>query len=121
MTNTNPKKEYTIDAAGKPLGRLASEVAAILNAKNSTSFVKNTVTDISVIVKNASKIKLTGNKMKQSVHKTYSGFPGGQKVKTLAMVSEKKGFKEVLRHAVEGMLPKNKLQDKRMKNLLIEE
>jgi large subunit ribosomal protein L13 len=117
----NIKKEYTIDASGKSLGRLATEVAAILNAKNSTSFVKNKVAEIKVLVINASKVKLTGNKIKESLHKTYSGYPGGQKVKMLEMVVEKKGFKEVIRHAVEGMLPKNKLQDKRMKNLVIEE
>lgn len=114
-------KEYTFDATGKSLGRLSSEVAAVLNAKNTTSFVKNVVADIKVKVVNASKIKLTGKKLKQSVHKTYSGHPGGQKVKNLEMVAERKGFKEIIRHAVEGMLPKNKLQDKRMKNLLIEE
>ncbi len=114
-------KEYTFDASGKALGRLSSEVAAVLNAKNSTSFVKNIVADIKVKVINASKVKLTGKKLKQSVHKTYSGFPGGQKVKTLEMVSGNKGYKELIRHAVEGMLPKNKLQNEKMKNLLIEE
>jgi large subunit ribosomal protein L13 len=120
MTN-NIKKEYVIDAAGRPLGRLASEIAAILNSKNSTSFVKNKVADIKVLVTNASKVKLTGNKIKESLHKTYSGYPGGQKVKTLEMVLEKKGWGEIIKHAVEGMLPKNKLQDKKIKNLVIEE
>lgn len=121
MTNVKETKEYIIDASGKALGRLSSEVAAILNAKDSPSFAKNVVADVKVKVINASKIKLTGKKMDNSIHKTYSGHPGGQKVKTFADVVERKGYKELVRHAVEGMLPKNKLQDKRMKNLLIEE
>jgi len=121
MNTNNEKKEYIFDATGKSLGRLSSEVAAVLNAKNTTSFVKNIVLDIKVKIINAGKVKITGNKLKQSVHKTYSGYPGGQKVKALEKVAEHKGYKELIRHAVEGMLPKNKLQDKRMKNLLIEE
>ncbi len=112
---------YTIDATDKVLGRLASEVAALLNAKNSIHFVKNRVSDVTVKVTNARKIKVTGNKMKESVHKSYSGFPGGLKEMPLSYVVEKKGYTELLTHAVRGMLPKNKLQDIRMKNLTIEE
>lgn len=111
----------TVDASGKSLGRLASEVAALLNAKNSVFFVKNKVADVSVKVINASKIRVTGNKMKESVHKNFSGYPGGLKETSLAHVVEKKGFGELVLHAVHGMLPKNKLQDIRMKNLVVEE
>jgi large subunit ribosomal protein L13 len=117
MTTMN----YTIDATNKPLGRLASEVAALLNAKNSVDFVKNRVADISVKVINASKVKVTGNKMKESVHKSFSGYPSGLKERTLAYVVDNKGYSELIRHAVLGMLPKNKLQDVRMKNLVVEE
>ena len=112
---------HTIDATGKALGRVASEAAALLNAKDSVNFVKNRVADVSVKVVNASKMKVTGNKMKESVHKSYSGYPGGLKEMPLQYVVEKKGFSELLSHAVRGMLPKNKLQDIRMKNLTIEE
>lgn len=112
---------HTIDATDKVLGRLASEVAAILNAKNSIHFVKNRVADVTVKVINAGKIKVTGKKMKESVHKSYSGFPGGLKEMPLSYVVEKKGYTELLTHAVRGMLPKNKLQDIRIKNLIIEE
>ncbi|MFA6608650.1 MAG: 50S ribosomal protein L13 [Candidatus Paceibacterota bacterium] len=112
---------YTIDATDKVLGRLASEIAALLNAKNSIDFVKNRVSDVTVKVTNAGKIKVTGKKMKESVHKSYSGFPGGLKEMPLSYVVEKKGYTELLTHAVRGMLPKNKLQDIRMKNLVIEE
>lgn len=117
MTTT----QYTIDATNKTLGRLASEVAALLNAKNSVDFVKNRVADVSVKVINASKVKVTGNKMKESVHKSFSGYPGGLKEKPLAYVVEHKGYSELIKHAVLGMLPKNKLQDLRMKNLVVEE
>lgn len=116
MTNT-----HTIDASNKSLGRLASEVAALLNAKNSIDFVKNRVADVSIKVINASKVKITGNKMKESVHKSFSGYPSGLKEMPLSYVAEKKGYGELIKHAVKGMLPKNKLQDIRMKNLAIEE
>ena len=112
---------HTIDATDRSLGRVATEVAALLNAKDSVNFVKNRVADVTVKVINASKIKVTGNKMKESVHKSYSGYPGGLKEMPLHYVVEKKGFSELLSHAVRGMLPKNKLQDIRMKNLTIEE
>ncbi len=112
---------YTIDATDKALGRLASEVAALLNAKNSVNFVKNRVADVKVTVVNASKVKVTGNKMKESVHKSYSGYPGGLKERSLSYVVEKKGYGDLIKHAVKGMLPKNKLQDIRLKNLTVEE
>jgi large subunit ribosomal protein L13 len=123
MTTTTPTttQTYTVDATDKAIGRVASEAAALLNAKNSIFFVKNRVADVSVKVINASKVKITGNKMKESVHKTYSGYPGGLREMPLSYVVAKKGYSELISHAVKGMLPKNKLQDIRMKNLTIEE
>ena len=112
---------HTIDAAGRALGRVASEAAALLNGKDTITFTKNRVADVSVKVINASQIKVTGNKMKESVHKSYSGFPGGLTQMPLNYVVEKKGYSELLKHAIYGMLPKNKLQDIRIKNLTIEE
>lgn len=117
MTNNH----YTIDASNKALGRLASEVAALLNAKNNVNFVKNRVADVTVKVINASKVKVTGNKMKESVHKSFSGYPSGLKEMPLTYVVKNKGYGELIKHAVLGMLPKNKLQDIRMKNLTVEE
>ena len=121
MTNNTNIKEYTIDATNVALGRIATQVASLLNGKNTIDFVKNKVTQVKVSVVNASKIKLTGNKINDSLHKTYSGYPGGLKEKTLAHVIAKKGYGEVLVHAVSGMLPKNKLQDIRLKNLIVSE
>lgn len=114
-------KNHIIDATGKSLGRLASEVAALLNAKDSVSFVKNAVADVTVTVENASKVKVTGNKMNESVHKSYSGYPGGLKEKPLKHVVATKGYGEIIKHAVKGMLPKNKLQDIRLKNLVVKD
>ncbi len=113
--------KYTIDANGKSLGRLASEVAALLNGKNSVSFVKNKIFDVKVSVQNASKIKVTGDKMNELLHKSYSGYPGGLKELTLNKVVAKKGYSEIIKHAVYGMLPKNRLQDKKMMNLEVTE
>jgi large subunit ribosomal protein L13 len=113
--------KYTIDATGKSLGRLASEVAAILNGKNRIDFVKNKVLDESVLVTNAAKVRVTGNKMNELLHKRYSGFPGGLKELTLNKVIIRKGYAELIKHSIYGMLPKNKLQDIRMKNLEITE
>ncbi len=112
---------HTIDAKGRALGRVASEAAALLNAKDSVTFVKHRVADVSVKIINAAQIKVTGNKMKESVHKSYSGYPGGLREMPLKYVVEKKGYAELIKHAVYGMLPKNKLQDIRIKNLTIEE
>jgi large subunit ribosomal protein L13 len=117
--NITDKKTYNIDAAGKVLGRLASEIAAILLGKNTTDRAKNAVEKVLINVNNAAGIKVSGNKMKTSVHKRYTGFPSGLRLPTLVEVAAKKGYKELIRHAVEGMLPKNKLQGERMKNLII--
>lgn len=112
---------HTIDATGQSLGRLASKVAAILNAKDSVDFAKNRVIDVSVKVINASKVRVSGDKMNELLHKSYSGYPGGLTELTLATVVKHKGYAEIIRHSVYGMLPKNKLQDLRMKNLEVTE
>lgn len=113
--------KYTIDATNQSLGRIATQAASILNGKNSVTFVKNKTTDSIVEIINASKLKVTGKKMDVSTHKRYSGYPGGLVEETLSRVVSKKGYTELIRHAVEGMLPKNKLQKIRMKQLTISE
>ena len=118
------KKEITkttIDASGKTLGRLCTEIAKVLLAKNSTSFAKNFVADVVVEVTNAKKLVVTGDKMKTKTHKRFSLYPGGLKTPSWELVASKKGYGELIRHAVEGMLPKNSLSKGRMKNLKISE
>ena len=112
---------HKIDATGQSLGRIASSVAALLTNKNSVNFVKNKIEAISVEVVNAGKIKVTGNKLNELLHKRYSGYPGGLKEVTIGKVAAKKGYTELLKHSVYGMLPKNRLQDERMKNLIVTE
>jgi large subunit ribosomal protein L13 len=114
------KKEYIIDAAGKRLGRVASEAASILLGKNTTSFVKNQATDVTVKVTNAQKLDVTEKKSKETFA-TYSGYPGGLKKETLAHLGNRRGYSEVVRRVVAGMLPKNKLHKPRMKNLEVSE
>ena len=100
---------YTIDATNKTLGRLATEVATILMGKNDASFVRNAVSQNTVTVTNASKIKVTPKKLLEKTYKRYSGYPGGLTVETMGHVSARKGYREVVALAVKGMLPHNRL------------
>lgn len=113
--------EYNIDAQGKKLGRLASEVATILMGKNRPDFVRNAIPNVKVKIINAGKIFVTNKKMDQKVYKNYSGYPGGLKERSMKKVVSDKGMRESLRIAIKGMLPKNKLRDRMMKNLIIQE
>ena len=110
----------TIDAKDKTLGRVASAAAKALLGKHSASFAKNIVDGGGVTITNASKIKITGAKLKDKSYVRYSGYPGGQKEETYAMLVARQGEKEAIRRAVLGMLPKNRLQAKRIKLLTIE-
>jgi large subunit ribosomal protein L13 len=114
-------KNYKIDASGKKLGRIASEIAAILIGKNSADFQKNQVADVKVEVTNASKMDITEKKARTKVYTNYSGFPGGLKKRTLEEVSVGKGFAGVLERAVTGMIHSNKLKKIIVKNLIINE
>lgn len=119
MAENANKKEYEIDAQGKKLGRIASEAASVLMGKNRADFVRNAIPDVKVKVSNCSKISITNKKLSSKVYKTYSGYPGGLKERTMKKVVTDKGMGAALRIAVKGMLPKNKLRDQMMKNLII--
>lgn len=109
----------TIDAQNKTVGRVASEAAKVILGKHKTSFVKNAVAGEEVEVINASKVRISGNKEVAKKYVRYSGYPGGQKVESYAMLVQRRGEAEAIRRAVLGMLPKNKLQAKRIKLLKI--
>ena len=113
--------EYTIDAQNKKLGRVASEVAIILMGKNRVDFVRNAIPDVKVKISNAGKIFTTNKKMDDKIYKNYSGYPGGLRERSMKKVISDKGMKAVLRIAIKGMLPKNKLRDRMMQNLIITE
>lgn len=102
------------------MGRLASEIATILMGKNRPDFVRNSIPEVKIKVSNAGKISVTNKKLDSKIYQNYSGYPGGLKERSMKKVVEDKGMKETLRIAVKGMLPKNKLRDRMMKNLIIE-
>lgn len=105
---TIERKWYIVDAAGMPLGRLASQVAAVLRGKNKPTFTPHVDTGDHVIVINAAKVVLTGRKLDQKIYYHHSGYPGGLKeTKYRDLLSKKPEF--VVRHAVQGMLPKGPL------------
>lgn len=113
--------EHIIDATGKTLGRTATQAASILMGKNSALFRKEKNPAVKVKLINASKAKIDEKKMKTVTHKRYSGYPGGLTEETLEHVAKRKGYSEIFRHAVQGMLPANKLRAKMMKNITITE
>jgi len=116
----NPKLQYTIDATNKSLGRLASEIAVILQDKKNPHYEPRIQGEDGVIVKNVDKIKITGKKLKQKKYYRHTTQIGHLKERTLEQIWDKKGPAEVLRRTVMGMLPKNKLRIKRIKKLIIE-
>ncbi len=112
---------HTIDATNGKLGRVAAEAAKLLLGKDKTDFVKNAIVGDKVKIINASKISITEKKVKTDTHVRYSGYPGGLTKETFDKVIAKKGYSELLRKAVSGMLPKNKLRTKFLLNLTITE
>ena len=119
-----PKKEeheakwYLIDAQGKVLGRLSATIATILTGKNKPSYTPFLDMGDFVIVINASKVKLTGKKLKNKVYYRHSGYPGGLK-ETRAEELKAKAPEKMIRLAVWGMLPKNKLGKALLKKLKV--
>lgn len=108
--------EHTIDAKNKILGRLAVEVANLLRGKSKPSFAPYLSKGDKVTVINTDKIKVSGQKLKSKIYWRHSGYPGGIKQITLERAMEKDS-REVLRRAVYGMLPRNKLRNRIIKNL----
>lgn len=112
------RKWYIIDATGKPLGRLASEVAKILKGKNKPIYTPNVDTGDHVIVINASKTVLTGKKLEQKLYRHHSLYPGGLKeIKYKDIMNNKPEL--AIMHAVKGMLPKNSLGRKMLTKLRV--
>lgn len=110
---------YTIDATGKRLGRIASEIARLLRGKGSPAFTPNVLPDVEVEVLNASRLSLTEKKATQTKYRRYSGYPGGLKEASLAEFIAKKGQGELIRKAVLGMLPRNRQRSRLIKRLVV--
>ncbi|MBR1736856.1 MAG: 50S ribosomal protein L13 [Firmicutes bacterium] len=112
------RKWYVVDAQGQTLGRLASEVAAVLRGKKKPIYTPFMDTGDYVIVINADKINVTGKKLDQKLYRKHSEYTGGFKETTLRTMMDKKP-EEVMVHAVKGMLPKNALGRKMLKKLFV--
>jgi len=109
---------HVVDANGKTLGRLASVVAAVLKGKTKPVFTKHVDTGDFVIVVNAEKIHLTGKKLDQKTYYSHSGYPGGLKSITAGKLLKSKP-EDVLKKAVEGMLPKTRLGKQMLSKLKV--
>lgn len=110
------RKTHTIDATNKVLGRLATEVAILLRGKHKPDFAPYKEMGDFVMIKNVDKIKFTGKKMEQKKYYRHSGYLGGLKTTPLKKLFERNPG-EVLRKAVWGMLPKNRLRAKQIQRL----
>jgi large subunit ribosomal protein L13 len=109
-----------IDAQGRTLGRVASEVAMSLMGKTKATFERNKYSGVPVTVKNASKLKITEKKLDQIYHTRYSGIPGGLRIISGTETRDKMGLRELIKLATFQMLPDNKLRREMMKHLTIE-
>jgi large subunit ribosomal protein L13 len=122
-TKTTKAKEikrewHLINAQGQILGRMAVDIAALLIGKNKPSFAPYLDSGDYVVVVNAAKVRVSGKKNKNKVYYRHSGYPGGFKEVTFAQRMTKNPT-QIIRHAVEGMLPKNKLREQRLARLKI--
>src|SRR5690606_36362783 len=115
---TVQKEWVVIDATGQTLGRMASKVAKLLRGKYKPSFTPHVDCGDNVIIINAEKVVLTGNKWNDRVYLRYTGYPGGQREATPAVLMEK-GADRLVHKVVKGMLPKNRLGAALLKNLYV--
>jgi large subunit ribosomal protein L13 len=110
------KEWLLVDAQGEVLGRLASKVAKLLRGKYKPSYTPHVDCGDNVVIINADKVRLTGNKLQDRVLFRHSGYPGGQRTENPAQILAKKP-ERLIQHAVKGMLPKNRLGRKLIGNL----
>ena len=112
------RRWYVVDAEGKTLGRLATQIADTLRGKGKPQYTPHVDTGDFVVVVNAEKIQVTGNKLDQKRYYRHSGYPGGLRSRTLREQLNRRP-EEVLRRAVKGMLPKNRLGDQLLTKLKV--
>lgn len=113
--------KHTIDAQGKKIGRVASQAAAVLIGKNDPAFTRNNVLPTKVEVINVAKMDVSARKKQKDIYVTYTGFRGGLNKESLGHLIARNGMSDVMKRAIYGMLPSNKLRAIRMKNLSIKE
>ena len=112
------RKWYVVDAEGKNLGRMCSQIAAILRGKNKPTYTPHVDCGDYVIVINAEKVAVTGKKRKEKIYKRHTGYPGGLRETNFEKLQAKKP-EEIIRHAVKGMLPDGKLGRQMFKKLKV--
>ena len=113
------KREWhLLDIDGKTLGRISTEIAGLLMGKGKPYFVRNLDCGDFVVVINSKKVKVTGNKETKKVYYRHSGYPGGFKAETLGDLRNRKS-NDIIKHAVTGMLPQNRLRDQMLTRLKI--
>jgi len=116
--NTIERKWFVVDAAGKRLGRLSTEVATVLRGKHKPTYTPHVDCGDYVIIVNADKIELTGDKWNKKMYYTHSTYPGGLKEKTAKVLMQEKPTRMV-ELAIKGMLPKSKLGNQMYKKLFV--
>jgi large subunit ribosomal protein L13 len=109
---------YVVDADGQTLGRLATQIADALRGKRKPEYTPHCDTGDFVVVVNAEKIRVTGNKLNDKIYYRHSGYPGGLRSRTLAEMLERRP-EEVIRKAVKGMLPRNRLGRQQLTKLKV--
>ena len=113
---TRQRDWYVVDAEGKTLGRLATQIADVLRGKRKPEYTPHVDTGDFVVVVNAEKVRVTGNKRSDKLYRRHSGYPGGLRSRTLGDMLERRP-EEVIRLAVRGMLPRNRLGRQQLRKL----
>ena len=116
---TATEHKLTIDAAGKTLGRVATEAAKALMGKTLANYTPNIPTPVRVTISNAKKLRITEKKRLQKTYTDYSGHPGGLKTRSLSQMIARDGEGAAIRRAITRMLPRNTLRNGRLKRLVI--
>lgn len=117
---TETNTTHTIDATGKRLGRVATEAAHVLMGKHEPQYARHIMADVTVEITNASQLDITERRARE-IYQSYSGWPGGRKTETLAHLADRRGYAEVIRRTIAGMLPDNKHKKRLLKQLVISE
>lgn len=120
MTTTTTTRTYAIDATGKRLGIIATEAASVLLGKKDADYARHMTAPVTVTITNAAKMDVP-EKKKAEIYQSFSGYPGGRRTETLDHLGKRRGYAEVLRRTIGGMLPNNKLKKPMLKNLVITE
>jgi large subunit ribosomal protein L13 len=118
---TSTEKKYEIDAAGKALGRVATEAAKALMGKAHADYTPHIPSVVNVTISNAGKIRMTEKKRLQKSYTQYSGHPGGLKIESLGSLVGRRGKSAAVRKAIERMIPRNTMKTARLKRLIVTE